>query len=69
MQWSKLILWAAIADAILQAIVGIAHLDREAIAFAVLFAVGVGILLRARQGGRVRTATVVVLGLLFADVA
>jgi plastocyanin len=67
--WSALIVWAAVALAILQAIVGIAHIDREAIAFAVFFAVGVGILLRARQGGRASTVTVVILGLLFADVA
>lgn len=67
--WSTLILWAAAAAAILQAIVGIAHVDREAIAFAIFFAIGVGILLRARPGGRVLTATVIVLGLLFADVA
>ncbi|TMD46038.1 MAG: hypothetical protein E6I86_13530 [Chloroflexi bacterium] len=67
--WSILILWAAVADAVLQAIVGIAHVDREAIAFAVLFAVGVVVLLRARQGSRVRSGTVIILGLLFADVA
>jgi plastocyanin len=67
--WSTLILWAGAADAILQAVVSIAHIDREAIAFAVFFAVGVGILLRARQGSRVYAATVVILGLLFADVA
>ena len=67
--WSTLILWAAVADAILQAIVGIAHIDREAIAFAVLFAVGAGILLRARPGRRRYAATVIILGLLFADVA
>jgi plastocyanin len=67
--WSKLLLWSAIAVAVLQAIVGIAHLDREALAFAVLFAVGVVILARVREGGRVYTATVIILGLLFADVA
>jgi len=67
--WSILILSAGLAVAILQAIVGIAHIDREAIAFAVLFAVGVGILLRVRQGGRAYTTTLVILGLLFADVA
>ena len=67
--WSALILCAAVAVAILQAIVGIAPIDREAIAFAVFFAVGVGILLRARQGGRMYAAAVVILGLLFADVA
>ena len=67
--WSPLILWAAVTAAILQGIVGIAHIDREAIGFAVFFAVGVGILLRARQGGRAYTVTVVILGLLFADVA
>src|SRR5712691_5717266 len=65
--WSRLLLWTAIAVAVLQAIVDIVHIDREAIAFAVLFAVGVVIL--ARRQGRVYTATVVVLGLLFADVA
>ncbi len=68
-RWSTLILWAAVAVAILQGIVGIAHIDREAVAFAVLFAVGVGILLRARQERRVYTAAVIILGLLFADVA
>jgi plastocyanin len=67
--WSTLVLWSAAAVAILQAIVGIAHVDREAIAFAVFFAVGVAILIRARQGGRLNTAVVVVLGVLFADVA
>jgi plastocyanin len=67
--WSILILWAGLAVAILQAIVGIAHIDREAIAFAIFFAVGVGILLRGRQAGRAYTTTVVILGLLFADVA
>lgn len=67
--WSRLLLWAAVADAALQAIVGFAHLDREAIAFAVLFAIGVGALLRLRQGKRAYTATVIILGLLFADVA
>jgi plastocyanin len=66
--WSRLLLWAAIADAILQAIVGIAHVDREALAFAVLFALGVAILWRAAQRRRLYTATVVILGLLFADV-
>ena len=68
-RWSSLILWAAVGLAILQAVVGITHVDREAIAFAIFFAIGAGILLRARPGGRVYTATVVVLGLLFADVA
>jgi plastocyanin len=53
----------------LQAIVGIAHLDREAIAFAVFFAVGVVTLIRARQGGRAATVATIILGLLFADVA
>jgi hypothetical protein len=67
--WTKLLLWSAIAVAVLQAIVGIAHLDREALAFAVLFAVGVVIIARVREGGRVYTATVIILGLLFADVA
>jgi len=67
--WSILILWAGVADAILQAIVGIAHIDREAIAFAVFFAVGAGILLRARSASRMLAVTVVILGLLFADVA
>ncbi len=67
--WSRLILGAAVADAILQAIVGIAHIDREAIAFAVFFAIGVGVLLRSNQGRRLYTATVIILGLLFADVA
>jgi plastocyanin len=67
--WSKLLLWAAIAVAILQAVVGIAHFDREALAFAVLFAIGVVILARARQRRGVYTATVIILGLLFADVA
>jgi plastocyanin len=67
--WPILIIWAGVADAILQAIVGIAHIDREAIAFAVFFAIGVGILLRARPGRRASTVTVVILGLLFADVA
>jgi plastocyanin len=66
--WSRLLLWAAIADAILQAIVGVAHFDREAIAFAVLFAIGVAILWRATQRRRLYTATAVILGLLFADV-
>jgi plastocyanin len=66
--WSKLLLWAAIAVAILQAVVGVAHFDREAIAFAILFAVG-AVLLATRQRGRVYIATVVILGLLFADVA
>ena len=67
--WSVLILWAAVADAVLQAIVGVAHVDREAIAFAVLFAAGVVVLLRASQGSRVGSGTVLILGLLFADVA
>ncbi len=67
--WSRLLLWAAIAVAILQAVVGIAHLDREALAFAVLFAIGVVILARARQRRGLYTATVIILGLLFADVA
>jgi plastocyanin len=66
--WSKLLLWAAIAVAILQAVVGVAHFDREAIAFAILFAVG-AVLLATRQRGRVYIATVVILGLLFVDVA
>lgn len=67
--WSALIFWAAAAAAIVQGIVGIAHIDREAIAFAVFFAVDVGILLRVRQGGRAYTVTVVILGLLFVDLA
>jgi plastocyanin len=67
--WPVLILWAAVADAILQAVVGIAHIDREAIAFAVFFAIAAGILLRAQPGRRMVAATVVILGLLFADVA
>jgi hypothetical protein len=67
--WSRLILWTAVALAVLQAIVVLAHVDREAIVFAVLFAIGVGILLRTRVGSRVYTATAIVLGLLFADVA
>jgi plastocyanin len=54
--------------AALQAIVGVAHFDREALAFAVLFGVGAA-LLATRQRGRVYIATVVILGLLFADVA
>ena len=66
--WSTLIVGAGVAVAILLAIVGITHVDREALAFAVLFAVAVIILARAR-GGRVSTVTVVILGLLFADVA
>jgi len=66
---STLIVWAGASVAILQAIVGIAHLDREAIAFAVFFAVGVVILSRTSQGGRASTVAVVILGLLFADVA
>ena len=68
-QWSNLLLWAAIVVAILQAVVGIAHIDREAIAFAVLFGLGAAVLARAKQRRRVCMATVVVLGLLFADVA
>ncbi|HVS04716.1 MAG TPA: cupredoxin domain-containing protein [Candidatus Dormibacteraeota bacterium] len=67
--WSRLLLWAAIAVAMLQAVVGIAHFDREALAFAVLFAIGVVILARARQRRGVYTAAVIVLGLLFTDVA
>ena len=67
--WLALIVWAGASVAILQAIVGIAHLDREAIAFAVFFAVGVVTLIRARQGGRASTVATVILGLLFADVA
>jgi plastocyanin len=67
--WSNLLLWTAIVVAILQAIVGIAHVDREALAFAVLFAIGVVVLWRAKQRRRVYAATVVILGLLFADVA
>jgi hypothetical protein len=55
--WSRLLLWSAMA---LQAIVGIAHFDREALAFAVLFAVGAA-LLATRQRGRVYIATVVIL--------
>jgi plastocyanin len=66
--WPRLLLWSAMLLAALQAIVGIAHFDREALAFAVLFAVGAA-LLATRQRGRVYIATVVVLGLLFADVA
>ena len=66
--WSRLLLWSAMLLAALQAIVGIAHFDREALAFAVLFAVGAA-LLATRQRGRVYIATVVILGLLFADVA
>jgi plastocyanin len=66
--WSRLLLWAAMLVAILQAIVGIVHFDREALAFAVLFAVGAA-LLATRQRGRSYIATVVILGLLFADVA
>lgn len=66
--WSTLIVGAGVAVAILLAIVGITHVDREALAFAVLFAVAAIILARAR-GGRVFTVTVVILGLLLADVA
>ena len=66
--WSALLLWAAIAVAILQAVVGVAHFDREALAFAILFAVG-AVLLATRQRGRLYIATVFILGLLFADVA
>jgi len=67
--WSRLIVGAAMAAAILHAIVGIAHLDREALAFAVLFALAAGIQMRARHGGRLALATTILLGLLFADVA
>jgi plastocyanin len=67
--WSALIVCAGATVAILQAIVGIAHLDREAIAFAVFFAVGVITLVRARQGGRASAVATVIVGLLFADVA
>lgn len=67
--WSRLIVGAATAAAILHAIVGIAHLDREALAFAGLFVLAVAILIRARRGGRLSVATTVILGLLFADVA
>src|ERR1700694_5368381 len=66
--WSRLLLWSAMLLAALQAIVGIAHFDREALAFAILFAVGAA-LLTIRQRGRAYIATVVILGLLFADVA
>jgi plastocyanin len=67
--WSPLIVWAGLAVAVLLAIVSIAHLDREALAFAVLFAVATVILARARRDGRLYKGTVVILGLLFADVA
>jgi plastocyanin len=66
--WSRLLLWAAIAVAILQAVVGVAHFDREALAFAILFAVG-AVLLATRQRGRLYIATVIIVGLLLADVA
>ncbi len=67
--WSALIVRAGAVVAVLQAIVGLTHIDREAIAFAVFFAVGVVTLIRARQSGRASTVATVVLGLLFADVA
>ncbi len=67
--WPRLIVGAATAAAILHAIVGIAHLDREALAFAVLFALAAGIQTRARHGGWLSLAITILLGLLFADVA
>ena len=67
--WSLLIVWAGLAVAVLLAIVGIAHVDREALAFAILFAVGTVILARGRREGRLYWGAVVILGLLFADVA
>jgi plastocyanin len=67
--WSALIVWAGSVVAVLQAIVGVAHLDREAIAFAVFFTIGVVTLIRDRQGGRASMVATVILGLLFADVA
>ncbi|MDQ6884909.1 MAG: cupredoxin domain-containing protein [Candidatus Dormibacteraeota bacterium] len=63
-----MIVGAAMAAAILHAIIGIAHVDREALAFAVLFALAAGILVRARHGARLSLATTILLGLLFADV-
>jgi hypothetical protein len=67
--WAALIVWAGASVSVLQATVGIAHLDREAIAFAVFFLVGIVTLIRARRFGRVSMVATVILGLLFADVA
>ena len=67
--WSLLIVWAGLTVAVLLAIVGIAHVDREALAFAVLFAVGTVVLARTRREGGLYWGTVVIMGLLFVDVA
>ena len=58
-------MWAALGNLVVLLLVAIGHLDKEAFAFAALFLVGVGLLLRTSRTGRIVPA---VLGLLFLDV-
>ena len=60
--WPSILVWAAAINASLFAAIGIRHVDREAIAFAVLYLLGLG-LLRFRRG----LLGVILLGLLSLD--
>jgi plastocyanin len=61
--WRTVLVWAAALNASLFAAIGIRHLDREALAFAVLLLVGLALSRVGRRG----TVGIVLLGLLSVD--
>ncbi|HEX3630125.1 MAG TPA: cupredoxin domain-containing protein [Candidatus Dormibacteraeota bacterium] len=61
--WGRLVFWATAIDAALFAAIGIRHVDREAIAFAVLFVAGIALLRLGRRG----ILGLILIGLLAAD--
>ena len=63
LNWRTVLVWAAALNASLFAAIGIRHLDREALAFAVLLLVGLALSRVGRRG----TIGIAMLGLLFLD--
>jgi plastocyanin len=63
--WRALLFWAAFGDMVVLLLVGIAHLDQEALSFAGFFLVGLGILFFISRTGWILPG---ILGLLFLDV-
>ena len=67
--WPGLLFWAAVATFALLAAVGLSHFDREALAFAVLVLICLGLIAAGRPRRRIGLAGLVLLGLIFLDVA